>query len=210
MIKQVIWDFGGTLVDTYSYTGHVFLQALKEYGVSISRQQALSLLLISRQYAIDTVCQQFALPDSFIQRFQQLQKEMEFSDLRLFDGVKECLDQLHQQGIQQFLITHRGQVAKRYLQHVGLASHFTKMICKEDGYPRKPDPQSVYALMDEFAFQADTLCLIGDRKIEVELAKNVGCPCYIYHAGYVPLQEIMDWQPDCIFEAYSKFPLFHK
>ena len=44
MIKDVIWDFDGTLFDTYPAIAGVFLESLESFGISEDRRDVLKLL----------------------------------------------------------------------------------------------------------------------------------------------------------------------
>ena len=44
MIKDVIWDFDGTLFDTYPAIADVFIETFKRFGITETRREVLAYL----------------------------------------------------------------------------------------------------------------------------------------------------------------------
>ena len=69
MFEEYIWDFDGTLYDTYPVLLDAFLQALRDYGIDADRQEIYQILKdtssasVAAKYGLD-----FA---EFSARFQQ-------------------------------------------------------------------------------------------------------------------------------------------
>lgn len=89
-------------------------------------------------------------------------------------GIPEALKALKARGARHYLVTHRDALARESLRCQGLAPLFTDMITAEDGFPRKPAPDSLLHLVQRYGLDPARCVMIGDRPLDVEAGWNAG------------------------------------
>lgn len=172
--QDFIWDLGGTLLDNYETSTASFVKTLATYGRSAGHDQVYQALKVSTDFAIE----QFA---SDIKDFRTHYKANELKELehpQLFAGTEEVLAWIQEQGGRHFLVSHRDRSVLEILQKTGIAHFFTAVITSDDGFARKPDPQSFLYLKEVYHLR-QTL-VIGDRPIDVEAGQAAHMDTYLF------------------------------
>ncbi len=167
-----IWDLDGTLLDSYEAILAAINQALRNTDVPFDKEAI-------RRHILATSVKDF---------FEKIEKETgnnlkslyqtalpQFSgEIRLLPGAQEVLDWAEEQGIQQFVFTHKDEEAHPLLERLDLAAYFREVVTASDGFARKPDPEALYYLMDKYKLNPDQTYYIGDRLLDIEAALAAG------------------------------------
>ena len=62
-IKLFIWDFDGTLLDTYPFTTACLRNALLDFGYDVSQTDILEKMMVNIPHAINYYADLYQLPD---------------------------------------------------------------------------------------------------------------------------------------------------
>ena len=89
-------------------------------------------------------------------------------------GARDILAWAKEEGIVQFVYTHKGKNAYPILEDLGLLSYFQEIVTTDNGFRRKPDPEGVDYLVDKYQLDRSETYYIGDRTLDVDLADNAG------------------------------------
>lgn len=79
-----------------------------------------------------------------------------------------------EQGIQNFVYTHKSDNAFQVLEDLGVRHHFTEILTSDSGFARKPSPEALLFLIDKYGLEKEHTYYIGDRLLDVETAVNAG------------------------------------
>ncbi|WP_054726514.1 HAD-IA family hydrolase [Paucilactobacillus hokkaidonensis] len=93
---------------------------------------------------------------------------------QLFEGVRNALQQVVQNGGQNYLLTHRNNSAMEFITQDGIKSLFTDFITAEQPFPRKPNPTSLNYLIDKHKVDRETAVMVGDRNLDIDAGHNAG------------------------------------
>lgn len=164
-----IWDLGGTLLDNYQTSAKAFQHVLQqEFGITASVDDIYQALRISTEVAID----QFA---SDLPHFKDLYKKREVQDLKhpvLFPGAREVLAAIVKSGNRNFMISHRDDHVIDILEAAGISHYFTEVVTANNGFDRKPSPDSINYLINKY--QLKQAVMVGDREIDILAGKQAG------------------------------------
>ena len=95
-------------------------------------------------------------------------------ELRLFDGIRELIAQLHASGFLLAVATGKGRRGlDRSLSCSGLGVYFSASRCADECFS-KPHPQMLDELMAEFAVPPERTLMIGDTTHDLQMAINAG------------------------------------
>ena len=76
MIRDIIWDFDGTLFDTYPESVNSFRRALKDNGIEEINENILKYIKVSEGCAVMHFKQLYGLGDDFINKLNLYKKTL--------------------------------------------------------------------------------------------------------------------------------------
>ena len=174
--KHFIWDFDGTIFDSYPHTLRCCWDAMEEAGLTDGwdRKAVLSRLLVS----FGDMKRETGMPDDVYRRLldrihlvgedEVLPKAVPFPDAR------EVLSAVVRNGGKNYLYTHRNRTALWYLETYGFMDLFEDCLIAEEGFPSKPAPDAVLALIARNSLDPAECVMVGDREIDGMSGKNAG------------------------------------
>ncbi|EKE27082.1 MAG: putative phosphatase [uncultured bacterium (gcode 4)] len=180
MYKHIIWDFDGTLFDSYPVMANAYKKALAEINIHESLEDLLMLMKISVTHLIDYSKEKYGIDQAFINRFDQYRLEMEAKDLVPFSYADELCKKIHLNGQKNYLYTHRDQSAIAMLKSFEMIHYFSDFIIMEDNFKRKPYPDALLHLLTKYQIDPTDAIMIGDREIDILAAKNAGIASCFY------------------------------
>lgn len=179
MYRHVIWDFDGTLFDSYPLMAKAVMMALEEQGIYESYDKLMSMMKVSLRHVSDYFVENYNNSDTLITNSLRYIKELEVDNMKPFPGVMDVCRRIHQNKRFNHLYTHKGNSAIEYLKKYELHTYFSGLITKESNFKRKPDPEALLYLVEEFKINKSEAIMIGDRDIDILAAKNAGIDgCY--------------------------------
>jgi phosphoglycolate phosphatase-like HAD superfamily hydrolase len=176
MIKNLLWDFDGTLIDTYPAIAAAFQASINVLGADVPREQVLQLARVSLDHCTNQLSEITGLdPQAIADGFKGFYSSSPAEVSPPFPGVRELCTWAVVSGGVNVIVTHRGgRSMEALLVAHGLRSLFAGWIAHEDGFPRKPAPDAFLAIMDRYHINPiDTLAL-GDRDLDLEAAQAAG------------------------------------
>jgi phosphoglycolate phosphatase len=92
---------------------------------------------------------------------------------RLYPGVREALERL--EGRTLAVLTNKpGELSRRILEGLGVASRFARIWGPDDAQARKPDPAGLVRLMREVRTDPDETVMVGDSPIDIATGRAAG------------------------------------
>ena len=183
MIKHVIWDFDGTLFDSYPGMVNAFLRALKKYGIEAKYDEVLKLFLNSEKTAVQYYQKRFLLGEELIEVYQDEKSHIDLSNMLPFPYAKEVCQRIKEAGRYNYILTHRGSTTYDILRKNGMVELFTEIVTKDNQFARKPDPEAIYYLLDKYQIDLKEAMIVGDREIEILLGQKAKVKTCFYESG---------------------------
>lgn len=183
MIENLIYDFDGTLSDTYPLLTNVMLEILREHGVTDTYEQVYAHFKVSvghtiRQYDIGL---EF---EDFIDLLRSRYHKMSHEKLQPFAEAKQILAEAVKAGKRNFIYTHSGKTVYEYLDKWGLSPYITFVLDSTYNFPNKPDPSALQYLLARFDIDPATALMIGDRDIDIDAGHNAGIAGCLFDVGH--------------------------
>lgn len=185
MVRAIIWDFDGTLVDTYPAIARAYATALAAFGAAAPFERIVELSSQSLDGCTHQLAVDYNLPVAELETlFQQAYTQITPADQPPFEGMRSVCDALREAGWHQFIVTHRRRASLNVLLDAhGLAHHFAAIIAGDDGFPRKPDPAAFLALCARYNLDSSTTVAVGDQPADMQAARAAGLRAYLFGPG---------------------------
>jgi len=185
--NYVIWDFDGTLFDTYPHIASTINIVLKhKYNVNLNVNQIQKWCKVSLRFCFEKIESEFNVDVSELQNAFRKQYMVNLeSEQKPYPGVEKILHLINKKGGKNFIITHRGSTSLfKLLSYYKIENFFEKVITNENGFPNKPNPASFSYLIDEFKIPKEKIIAIGDRDIDIQTAQAISIKsCYFNPEG---------------------------
>lgn len=182
-VKHFIWDFDGTIIDTYPHTTTAFMETAKKHNINANYDEAMVHLRHSLSGAKDIYKLSDEVFDSFIDRALELW----FDPIPVpYTGIERVLEQIVLAGGKNFIYTNRDITAVKYLEHYNLLKYFTECVVNTSpAYAKKPAPDSVEYIVKKHSLDKGEVAMVGDREIDVLSGKNAGCKAILFDEFHI-------------------------
>ena len=203
MYNHVVWDFDGTLYDTYPGITKAFYRAVSEANIKMDMAELGAQLRVSIGNTQKRLVKQYGLNnDEFEQKYIRYRNQIEDVSIPPFPYAIEICRAVWENGRQNYLYTHRDRIALRHLEKSGIAQCFADCISIEDDFPRKPDPTALLSLANKHGFAPAECIMIGDRDIDILAGKNAGMATCFFDEQKATVS-VADYNIFCFDQLYK-------
>lgn len=193
-IRLFVWDFDGTLFDTYPNIIGYLQKALRDCGYDAPYAEAMEQMLVNIPTAVRYYSEKYNLPD-LNERFRHYKASEQTDPVTVFPKVKEVLARVREIGADNYIFTNRGDTIHSMLERGGILNDFREIITSASPcFKVKPAPDSILYLMNKYSASPETTLMIGDRVCDLESGYNCGCKTCHLLTPSVPQYPKCDWR----------------
>ena len=192
-----IWDLDGTLLDSYEAILAGIEETYHQFSLPYNKEEVRAFILkYSVQDLLEQIAKERGLDVGVLDQVRAQSLAEKNAQVVLMPGAREVLAWADQQGIQQFVYTHKGDNALTILRELGLDSYFTEILTNQSGFARKPSPEAAIYLLDKYELNPQQTYYIGDRTLDIEFAQNSGIQSINFLASPVPCNQQIEHLED--------------
>lgn len=197
MFRNIFWDMGGTIVNTYPQLDAALASVVRRHGSSIADHDVAVLTRRSTGEAISALSLQYNIA---VEEFREAETALKATWLTSpppsMPGIHEAMAAAS--GL-CLVVTHRERAsAEALLDSLGII--VDDLICAPDGYPRKPDPSMYRALVTRHELAASDCVGVGDRPIDAVAAHAAGMTAVMLRTPRIPFDNDAEFQIETLAE----------
>ncbi|MDO4865983.1 MAG: HAD-IA family hydrolase [Clostridia bacterium] len=173
LYRHYIWDFDGTLFDSYPHSAAALCAAAARFGIPADPEAVARQMRVSLADAVRAL----GLTDAQLALFRAYHGDPDFPPpIVPFPEAGPVLRALSRLGARHWLYTHsRRKMSVAYLERFGLAGLFDGFMTPDDpGFARKPSPDALLYLLREHGLPARETAMVGDRELDMRCAEAAG------------------------------------
>ncbi|WP_207460311.1 HAD hydrolase-like protein [Azospirillum sp. SYSU D00513] len=192
-----IFDFDGTLADSFPWFAGVLNQVAELYGFrTVDAEEAEALRgCSSREIVRRLGVPMWRLP--WIARHMRARMAQDIADIRLFPGVDGLLRRLSEGGVTIAVVTSNSRENVRTVLGPDNAARVAHLECGASLFGKAA---KIRALLRRTGVPAaDALC-IGDETRDIEAARAAGLRCAAVSWGYATRDALLARGPDLMFD----------
>ena len=181
MKKAIIWDLDGTLFDSYDVIVESICLVFQEFGIPASKDALHQYAIrVSIKALFQSAQEEYGVSaEQLQQRYTQISGS-KYLDIKTMKYAIDVLRLLESRGVENYVFTHRGKTTVPVLDNLKMTHFFKEIITSQSGFPRKPDPEAIHYLIDKYGLDPSATCYVGDRRLDMECARNAGIFAVLY------------------------------
>ena len=174
-----LFDFDGTLVDTYESLTYVFGGSFEAVGVKISPNDVPQLMRSSLRAGYDTMgapSDDESYKEYVSMIIKLLDDEESIRLSKAYEEVKKVLHELKEKGAKLGIVTSNNKKhVMQVINHLDLGDHlFDVIIGNGEAKRTKPNPDPVLAALEALNFEKDRVCYVGDALDDMRCGASAG------------------------------------
>ena len=182
MVKTILWDNDGLLVDTEQLYFSATRDVLSEVGIGLTLDMFIRISLTHGQSAFDLAAEQGVSQEAIVKlrekrnrRYADLLKE----GVPILDGVKVTLSQLLGKVAMGVVTGSRREHFEIIHQHSGLLPYFDLVLTREDYRRSKPDPDPYLTAIKTYGIEREHCLVVEDSERGFAAARAAGIRCIV-------------------------------
>ncbi len=204
----VLFDLDGTLIDSIELILNSARHAFRGRDGRVPDDAewlsgvGIPLATMFRRYARDEADVQ-----ALIATYREYQLEHHDRLTRCYDEVVETVDFLRAAGHPCGIVTSKTEwLARKGLEHVGLARHFDVIIGCDSCERHKPDPEPVLLALDRLSYATDEAVFVGDSVHDMFAGNAAGVATIAALWGPFSREDLVAAQPRFWLERIRDLP----
>ncbi|MEO6391890.1 MAG: HAD family phosphatase [Pyrinomonadaceae bacterium] len=230
MIKAILFDFNGVIIDDEPIQHRAYQAAFEPLGISITDEQYYAQLGKDDRAFVEAICQNaghdltVADRDALIERKSARHRELISDELPLFPGVVSFIKSAARHYTLGLVSMARRVEIEYVLERAGLTGEFSAIISAEDVRACKPDPDccnQAFRIVDDLHMAAGRSPVLRAECLVIEDAppgilgaraagmRTLGVTNTVSEAALraagadVVTHDLFDWTVEAVAELYS-------
>lgn len=179
MLKAIIFDVDGVLVDSMRFQADAWAKAFKEVGIEIRREDIYELEGSNDRRLIKSVFETAGKepePECFEWLPEKKREVLDLDSIKPFEGILECLDELKPH-FKLAMVSGSNRITVENIVERFFLGYFEVVINGSDLERSKPDPDPYLKALEMLDLTRNECIVIENAPFGVTAAKRAGLYC---------------------------------
>ena len=205
MIKAIVFDLDGTLLDTVPDIAGAMNRALAACGLPTHDLKTVESFLGGGILDAVTQAAPQGTSEEVIQRVLELYRDDYIANCtqqtKLYDGVREMVDGFAAQGLDMAVLSNKTEAtAQKIVAHFFPNGEFKAVFGRVNDRPLKPHPDAAKPVLKVLGLAPQEIAYVGDSNTDILFAKAVGMLPVATPWGYRSREELVEAGAELIAE----------
>lgn len=202
-IRAVLFDWDGTLVDSYHADAQAYMAMFKEMGVDWGEEE------LARHYSPDwyRVYRAAGIPESRWADADRIWRSFYGRhEPGLMRGARRVLSALKPRFVLGIVTSGDRARVQAQVRRLRLAKMFAVSVCSEDAWHRKPHPAPIQLAMRRIGFFPQECVYAGDAPEDIQMARRAGVRTVAIQGPFPTHQRLRAAQPCALLRSIGELP----
>lgn len=206
MIKAVIFDLDGTVLDTLLDLKTAVNRVMNKFGYGEQSYEEVRNKVGSgfRNLMFRCIGKEDISDDELDRAENQMvieYKDCYHDNTKPYEGIDELLSYLKDNNIQIAINSNKKDDYTKKLIELNFPFIDSKLVLgKREGYNVKPDPANNTELMEKMKVNKDEVLYVGDSLVDIKTARNSDLKAVSVSWGFVDKDRLIEAKPDYIID----------
>lgn len=207
--ELLVFDFDGTLADTTATILATYRATIKELGAeSRSDEECTATIGLPLKEGFRKLYPEYSEErlDLCMSTYRRIFNENKhLMKPRLYEGVKETLEEMHSRGIVMSVASSRSHASLvEFCEACGIAKLFSLILGADDVSKAKPNPEPVLKTLAELGKSAEHTVVVGDMPVDVAMGKGAYCKTVGVSYGNSSRDELIEAGADYVIDRFNE------
>ncbi len=182
MYDYLIYDFDGTLSDTYPIFAEAFLRMMEKYNIPKDENTYNKVYGLLKQ-SVGAAVKAYNFPMSAKEaraEFEEIYQPIALEKQQLFSESAGILEFAVDKNKKNYIYTHSGLWVYSLMERMGIKDDVDFVIDATYDFPRKPDPAALNFLIEKCGIDRTKALMIGDRDLDIDVAHAAGIAACLF------------------------------
>lgn len=206
-VAGVLFDWDGTLIDSYHADSQAYLAMFRELGLLWGIEE------LTRHYSPDwyTVYRAAGIPEQRWDEADRLWRTYYAKHpSKLIIGARQILRVLVQRHKLGLVTSGDRERVTRQLRKFALTRMFRARVCGGDTIEKKPHPAPLLMALEKMKLQPDECVYVGDTPEDLQMARAAGMRAIAVLGPFPTAERLRAAQPEFLLESLRGLPALLK
>lgn len=179
MLKAIIFDFDGVLVDSMFFQANAWVETFREIGISITRKDIYELEGSNNKRLIKSIFEKEGKEPEpwYLEQLPKKKREaLDFDQIKPFEGILDCLKELKRHFKLALVSGSHADTVNRVVDKF-FPNYFDVVITGSDLEHGKPDPDPYLKALEKLGLTKNECIVIENAPLGITAAKRAGLYC---------------------------------